>query len=254
VIHSVRTIEMKNSAGTAVRVRSFSSWADPSRVPADVAGEASKLSLSVKSIDSADPTVLAFRVVIGESSPQGAPHYGAGRVSVSLVVQGAGDLLPGAIWRPTFIGGELIETTGPNAEDNHLDFSVTRPAVGAPTGGVTIVATADGAVSTSAHIEVPPLEALSVSSQISFNNDWSTPIRLTGTSNVKSIKVGVDDTGEVDAATVRAGAATNGSILGGVLAAPSAGSTRFGLAFGYTELDGGGRESPPCRFLITRPA
>ncbi len=195
------------------------------------------LLLRVRILSTTD-THIVVRVAVADPLPQGAG-------SVTIAYQEAG------VTGTTPATGQTVtpQATLTEAAGTFVDFTIPKPAAGQPTGRVTFTATAANRLAAVDAQEVPARSEGHVSVAVTFKDDGSAVLTLSGSPSIASLKYAVSTTAFPNLATVQAASPTDGRTLTVTLTGPYAlGQTLYVAALGYSAAGGGGQEFG--RFLV----
>jgi hypothetical protein len=194
-------------------------------------------------IVSSTDTHIVVRVAVADPLPQGS-----GSVTITYQEAGVSGTSPAS--------GQTVtpQATLTEAAGTYVEFTIAKPAAGAPTGRVTFTATAANRLAAVDAQEVPARAEAHVSAVITFNSNGSATLTLTGSPSVASIKYAVSTSAMPNLATVQAATPTNGRNLAVSLTGPYAlGQTLYVAALGYSAVSGGGQEFGLFESIAARP-
>lgn len=177
-------------------------------------------------------TDVTVRVAVADPFPQGLDS-----ATIAYVATGLSGISPAS--GQTVTPAATI-TEGPAT---YVDFTVPRPAAGAPVGRVTFTVTAASRVSDSDAVDVPARSEAHVSAVVSFGADGSATLTFTGSPSIASIKYAVSTSAMPSLGTVQAATPADGRNLTVNLSGPYAlGQMLYVAALGYSASAGGGQE------------
>lgn len=188
-------------------------------------------------------TDVTVRVAVADPIPQGLDS-----ATIAYVATGLSGISPAT--GQTVTPAATI-TEGPAT---YVDFTVPRPAAGAPVGRVTFTVTAANRSADSDAVDVPARSEAHLSLVVSFATDGSAVLSITGSPSVASIKYAVSTSATPALGTVQAATPTDGRNLTVSLPGPYAlGETLYVSAIAYSAVSGAGQEFGPFNVRDTRP-
>jgi hypothetical protein len=171
--------------------------------------------------------------------------------SITYLTQGIATITPGTPQTVTAAVGDTFAS--PETAGSFVDYTITRPVSGLPTGRVTFTAAATGRVSDSDAVDVPAQDVGMMAVSCVFNAAGGATLSLVGDSTVASFRFATSTSAFPSLATVQAATVVNARNSSQVLAGPFAlGTSIFVSCVAYTGASGTGKESPIFQYQFVR--
>lgn len=195
-------------------------------------------------ITTTETTVTVRYAVLDKYSPLST--------TITYLTQGIATLSPGTPQTVTAAIGTTY-TVPEEVAGSYVDYTITRPLTGLPTGRVTFTASATGRVSDSDAVDVPAQDIGMMAVSAAFNAAGAATLSFVGDSSVASFKFAISTSAFPTLATVQATTAINGRNSTQTLAGPYAlGTSLFVSCVTYTGASGTGKESPIFQYQFVR--
>lgn len=177
--------------------------------------------------------------------------YTALSTSISYLTQGIATITPGTPQTVTAAVGDTYAV--PETVGSYVDYTITRPVTGLPTGRVTFTAAATGRVSDSDAVDVPAQDVGMMAVSAAFSAAGAVTLSFVGDSTVASFRFATSTSAFPTLATVQAASPVNSRNSTQTLAGPFAlGTSVYVSCVSYTGASGTGKESPIFQYQFVR--
>ena len=177
--------------------------------------------------------------------------YSALSTSLTYLMDGIATITPGTPQTVTTAIGTTYAV--PETVGSYVDYTITRPVTGLPTGRVTFTASATGRVSDSDAVDVPAQDVGMMAVSAVFSATGAATLSFVGDSTVASFRFAVSTSAFPTLGTVQAATVVNARNSSQSLAGPYAlGTSLFVSCVSYTGASGTGKESPIFQYQFIR--
>ena len=177
--------------------------------------------------------------------------YTALSTSLTYLTDGIATITPGTPQTVTAAVGTTY--TVPEVAGSYVDYTITRPVSGLPTGRVTFTSSATGRVSDSDAVDVPAQDVGMMAVSAVFGATGAATLSFVGDSTVASFRFAVSTSAFPTLGTVQAATVVNARNSSQSLAGPYAlGTSLFVSCVSYTGASGTGKESPIFQYQFIR--
>ena len=177
--------------------------------------------------------------------------YTALSTSLTYLTDGIATITPGTPQTVTAAVGTTY--TVPEVAGSYVDYTITRPVSGLPTGRVTFTSSATGRVSDSDAVDVPAQDVGMMAVSAVFGATGAATLSFVGDSTVASFRFAVSTSAFPTLGTVQAATVVNARNSSQSLAGPYAlGTSLFVSCVSYTGASGTGKESPIFQYQFVR--
>jgi hypothetical protein len=178
--------------------------------------------------------------------------YTALSTSLTYLTDGIATITPGTPQTVTAAIGDTYAVPNETA-GSYVDYTITRPVTGLPTGRVTFTSSATGRVSDSDAVDVPAQDVGMMAVSAVFSAVGAATLSFVGDSTVASFRFAISTSAFPSLATVQAASPVNARNSTQTFAGPYAlGTSVYVSCVSYTGTSGTGKESPIFQYQFIR--